>query len=54
MHLDTDTHATIILTPAVSSYELEMGGETTLQYLPCYECLVLLSSMEGTELEAEG
>ena len=49
--LYADREDEVSLTPIeLSPYELEMGGETTLQYLLCSECLILLSSMDGTEL----
>lgn len=52
--LDADREDEVSLAPIkLSSYELEMGGENTLQYLLCSECLILLSSIDGTELEHE-
>ena len=37
----------------LSSYTVEVEGQATFEYLLCYECLVLLSSMIETELEIE-
>ena len=38
----------------LSSYAVEVEGEAIFQYLLCSECLVFMSSMDGTELEFEG
>jgi hypothetical protein len=35
-------------------YVVEVEEEATFEYLLCSECLILLSSMDGTELEYEG
>ena len=52
--LDADREDEVILAPIkLSSYELEMGGDSTLQYLLCSECLILLSSIDGPGLEYE-
>ena len=53
--LDADREDQVSLTPIeLSSYEVEVEREAIFQYLLCSECLVLLSSVDETELEFEG
>ena len=52
--LYADREDEVNLTPIeLSPYVVEVEEEATFEYLLCPECLVLLSSMDGTELEFE-
>ena len=52
--LYADREDEVSLTPIeLSPYVVEVEEEATFEYLLCSECLILLSSMDGTELGFE-